>query len=127
MHYPAFRERLFPIGSGAIERTVKHLIQQRQTLAGMRWTGEGAHAVANLRALHRSLGRWAAFWQTLPVRRAQALRAPTAPMTPATQQAACAPEPRQLTPPPDAAPPPTPVPTAARSQSAGKPWSKGKD
>jgi hypothetical protein len=126
MNYPAFRERLFPIGSGAIESTVKNLIQQRQTLAGMRWTGEGAHAVANLRALHRSLGRWATFWQTMPLRRAQALRAPTAPVTLPTQQAACAPAPPQRTSPPDATPP-TPLPTATRIQSTGKPWSKGKD
>jgi hypothetical protein len=126
MDYPAFRARLFPIGSGAIESTVKNLIQQRQVLAGMRWTGEGAHAVANLRTLQRSMGRWAAFWQTMPLRRAQALRAPTAPTTPAPQQTACAPEPSQRTS-PDAAPPPTPVSTATHIQSAGKPWSKGKD
>jgi hypothetical protein len=35
--YPAFRARLLPIGSGAIEGTVKNLIQARAVQAGMRW------------------------------------------------------------------------------------------
>jgi hypothetical protein len=64
MDYRAFRARLFSLGSGAIEGTVKNVMQQRQVLAGMRWTHEGTHWVANLRALQRSVGRWDAFWRT---------------------------------------------------------------
>jgi hypothetical protein len=60
--YPTFRARLFPIGSGAIEGTIKNLIQAREVLAGMRWTQPGAHAVANLRAVQRSPGRGARLW-----------------------------------------------------------------
>jgi len=127
MNYPAFRERLLPIGSGAIESTVKNLIQQRQTLAGMRWTGAGAHAVANMRALHRSLGRWAAFWQTMPLRRAQLLFAPPACPRPVIHATVAAPEPCPAAPPPATAPTPAPPTTATRIQSAGKPWGKGTD
>jgi hypothetical protein len=66
MDYPAFRARLFPLGSWAIGRTVKNVLQQRQVLAGMRWTHKGAHCVANLRAVQRSVGRWDAFWRRSP-------------------------------------------------------------
>lgn len=126
MDYPGFRAQLFPLGSGAIESTVKNLMQHRQVLAGMRWTHEGAHWVVNLRALHRSAGRWDAFWRTQPVRRLRALPA-------ATADGAADPAP----PPPEEAPVPTPValpqpaaatapaPAATRIQTAGKPWAKG--
>lgn len=124
MDYPAFRARLFPIGSGAIESTVKNLRQQRQVLAGMRWTRGGAHAVANLRALHRSAGCWTPFWQSQPLRRAQARRAAAARPVPAADQTASARAPQHA--PPHADPPPTRLP-AARIQTAGKPWGKGKD
>jgi hypothetical protein len=68
MDYPAFMARRFPIGSGAVESAGKLLVGEREKGAGMRWTKEGAQAVATLRALHRS-GRWHAFWQTQPQRR----------------------------------------------------------
>ena len=55
LDYLAFRTRLFPLGSGAIESTVKNVMRQRQVLAGMRWTREGAHFVVNRRALHARL------------------------------------------------------------------------
>jgi hypothetical protein len=47
MAYPAFRARQFPIGSEAIESTVKNLIQARQVQAGIRWSAAGAQALAN--------------------------------------------------------------------------------
>ena len=128
MDYPAFRARLFPLGSGAIESTVKNLIQQRQVLAGMRWTREGAHFVANLRALHRSVGRWDAFWRAQPLRRLQALRAPAAATVPAAaDQPALVPAHPPAPAPPDDAPPQPARSLAARIQTAGKPWGKGKD
>jgi hypothetical protein len=131
MDYPDFRARLFPLGSGAIESTVKNLMQQRQVLAGMRWTREGAHAVANLRALHRSAGRWEAFWRTQPLRRLRALPAATAPGVAVHAPPPPLPEeepvPTPGAPPePDASAPPVPAP-ATRIQTTGKPWAKGKD
>ena len=131
LDYPAFRARLFPIGSGAIESTVKNLIQAREVLAGMRWTREGAHAVANLRALHRSVGRWAAFWHSRPLRRAQALVAPPVPAVPAVDQTVPAREqhasaPACTAPPHDETPPHATSQTASRIQTEGKPWGKGK-
>ena len=98
MTYPAFRARLFPLGSGAIESTVKNVLQQRQVLAGMRWTREGAHAVANLRALHRSVGAWTAFWQSQPLRRALVLRAPPLPATAVADEVATTQAPQDAAP-----------------------------
>jgi hypothetical protein len=129
MNYPAFRRQLLPLGSGAIESTVKNLMQQRQVLAGMRWTRQGAHAVANLRALHRSLDSWTAFWHSQPLRRAVLPRTLSL-VSPAADQHALTPaRPVAAA---DAAPPPqppssVPAPTAARILTAGKPWAKGKD
>jgi hypothetical protein len=134
MDYPAFRAQLFPLGSGAIESTVKNLMQQRQVLAGMRWTREGAHVVVNLRALHRSAGRWEAFWRTQPLRRLRALpAAPALPESALDQEAPSSllvpePVPTLAAPPPqDDMPDPLPPPRATRIQTAGKPWAKGKD
>jgi hypothetical protein len=78
MDYPAFVARHLPIGSGAVESAAKLLVAEREKGAGMRWTREGAQAVATLRALHRS-GRWHDFWQTQPQRRRPAVfpRPPT--------------------------------------------------
>jgi hypothetical protein len=120
MDYPAFRARLFPLGSGAIESTVKNLIQAREVLAGMRWTRDGAHAVANLRALHRSVDRWAAFWRSQPLRRARAALAPPAPALPAAAP------PCRITAAAAGVPPPA-AGASAPIQTAGKPWAKGKD
>jgi hypothetical protein len=143
--YPAFRARLFPIGSGAIEGTVKNLIQAREVLAGMRWTQAGAHAVANLRALQRSPGRWTRFWQSRPLCRAatlaQAAAPPVhrtdhaaagaaAPPVPATQtlQAPSASPAVQAAPvqPDETLPSPTAPQRRTRIQADGKPWGKGK-
>lgn len=134
MDYPAFRARLFPLGSGAIESTVKNVLQQRQVLAGMRWTREGAHWVVNLRALHRSVGRWEAFWRTQPLRRLCALPAPDATAAPVADHAPPPPLPEEVPVPTPPMPPrddlsgapPVPAP-ATRIQTDGKPWAKGKD
>jgi Uncharacterised protein family (UPF0236) len=67
MAYPQFVARHLPIGSGAVESACKGLVEARLKQAGMRWSVPGSHAIASLRALHRS-GRWAAFWQTHPYR-----------------------------------------------------------
>ncbi|HVA90856.1 MAG TPA: ISKra4 family transposase [Chloroflexota bacterium] len=118
MAYPAFRARLFPIGSGAIESTAKNLIQQRQTLAGMRWTRDGAQQVASLRALQRS-GRWTAFWQTQPLRRLRLLVSDPARTTPSSTR-----DRARTTP---TLPPPSAPPGRTHIETTGKPWAKGKD
>jgi hypothetical protein len=123
MNYPAFAARRFPIGSGAIESTCRHLVQLRTVQAGMRWRPDHLQAVLSLRALHRS-GRWAAFWASRPLWRARTLRAtassiaptrtapaPTAPPAPAV---GTAPVPAPCTSRPAAAPASTPPPR--------KPW-----
>jgi hypothetical protein len=50
MQYPAFRAQGLPIGSGAVESSAKHLIQQRLKRAGMRWSDAGSRALIALRA-----------------------------------------------------------------------------
>jgi len=56
MQYPAFRERHLPIGSGAVESSAKHLVQQRMKHAGSRWSDLGARAILDLRC-HLLSGR----------------------------------------------------------------------
>jgi hypothetical protein len=122
MDYPAFRARLFPIGSGAIESTAKNLIQVRQVQAGMRWSADGAQAVASLRAVHRS-GRGEAFWQTQPQRRLRLLQPRLLRPLPVPVDEPV-PSPSTAVPVETGADAATPAPTASRIQSAGKPWGK---
>lgn len=49
MDYPAFRAAGLPIGSGAVESSAGHLVQQRLKLAGARWSEAGAQYVMNVR------------------------------------------------------------------------------
>jgi hypothetical protein len=56
MQYPSFRARHLPIGSGAVEASVKHLVQQRMKRAGSRWSDLGARAILDLRC-HLLSGR----------------------------------------------------------------------
>ena len=50
MAYPTFRARGLPIGSGAVESSAKHLVQQRMKRPGARWSQPGAQAVLNVRS-----------------------------------------------------------------------------
>ena len=54
MDYPSFRARGLPIGSGAVEGSAKHLVQERMKRAGMRWSAAGAQGVLSVRAHLRS-------------------------------------------------------------------------
>jgi hypothetical protein len=56
MQYPSFREQHLPIGSGAVEASAKHLVQQRMKRAGSRWSDLGARAILDLRC-HLLSGR----------------------------------------------------------------------
>lgn len=50
MDYPTIRRLGLPIGSGAVESSAKHLVQQRMKRAGQRWSCRGARAMLALRA-----------------------------------------------------------------------------
>jgi hypothetical protein len=52
MRYPEFRAAGYPIGSGAVESSAKHVIQQRMKRAGCRWSEHGGQAVTVLCAQH---------------------------------------------------------------------------
>ncbi|MCA1647926.1 MAG: hypothetical protein LC797_21500 [Chloroflexi bacterium] len=56
MQYPYLRDRQLPIGSGAVESSAKHLVQQRMKRAGSRWSDLGARAILDLRC-HLLSGR----------------------------------------------------------------------
>jgi hypothetical protein len=43
------RAQHLPIGSGAVEASAKHLVQQRMKRAGSRWSDPGARAILDLR------------------------------------------------------------------------------
>lgn len=52
MRYPELRAQGLPIGSGAVESSAKHVIQQRMKRAGCRWSAHGGQALAVLCARH---------------------------------------------------------------------------
>lgn len=57
MDYPAYDEKGYYIGSGAIESAHRTVVQKRLKLAGQRWSMVGAQHVLNLRVLRMS-DRW---------------------------------------------------------------------
>jgi hypothetical protein len=57
MDYPLIRKQGLPIGSGAVESSAKHVIQQRMKRAGQRWSAPGGAAMVTLRVRMAS-GRW---------------------------------------------------------------------
>jgi hypothetical protein len=56
MAYPAIRRQGLPIGSGAVEASARHVVQQRMKRAGQRWSAQGGRAMLALRA-HTASGR----------------------------------------------------------------------
>lgn len=62
MQYQTFRAAGYPIGSGAVESAVSHVVQQRMKRVGMRWRAAGADAMLALRSIYRSTGAWDRFW-----------------------------------------------------------------
>ena len=64
MRYQTFRAAGYPIGSGAVESAVSHVVQQRMKRVGMRWRAAGADAMLALRSIYRSTGAWDRFWAT---------------------------------------------------------------
>lgn len=60
--YARYLKQGWPIGTGVIEGTCRHLVKDRMELSGMRWTVTGAEALLALRAVHEN-GDWDAFHQ----------------------------------------------------------------
>jgi hypothetical protein len=52
MRYPELRAAGYPIGSGAVESSAKHVIQQRMKRASCRWSERGDQALVILCAQH---------------------------------------------------------------------------
>ena len=57
MDYAEYLRRGWPIGTGVIEGTCRHLVKDRMELSGMRWTVTGAGALLALRAVNEN-GDW---------------------------------------------------------------------
>jgi hypothetical protein len=57
MDYAEYLRRGWPIGTGVIEGTCRHLVKDRMELSGMRWTVSGAEALLALRAVNEN-GDW---------------------------------------------------------------------
>lgn len=52
MQYHLYLERGWPIGSGVIEGTCRHLVKDRFDRTGMRWSIDGAETLLDLRAIY---------------------------------------------------------------------------
>lgn len=61
LRYDVCLARGFPIATGVIEGACRHLIRDRLTLTGARWSLSGAEAILWLRSL-RASGDWEAYW-----------------------------------------------------------------
>ena len=57
MRYGGWRERGIPVGSGAVESSVRRVINLRLKGASVTWLEEHAEGVLHLRAFAKS-GRW---------------------------------------------------------------------
>lgn len=60
MQYATYLAQGWPIATGVIEGTCRHLVKDRCELSGMRWTLAGAEALLQLRCVHEN-GDWDAF------------------------------------------------------------------
>ena len=72
MDYTEYLRRGWPIGTGVIEGTCRHLVKDRMELSGMRWTLSGAGALLALRAVNEN-GDWDDFHTFRRVQRHQRL------------------------------------------------------
>jgi hypothetical protein len=59
MHYPAYRDQNLMLGSGSMESGCKQLGLERLTIAGARWSPDGARLLAKARAAYLSQ-QWSA-------------------------------------------------------------------
>ena len=72
MDYAEYLRRGWPIGTGVVEGTCRHLIKDRMELSGMRWTMAGAGALLALRSVNEN-GDWDDFHTFRRVQRHQCL------------------------------------------------------
>jgi len=72
MDYAEYLRRGWPIGTGVVEGTCRHLIKDRMELSGMRWTMAGAGALLALRSVNEN-GDWDDFHAFRRVQRHQRL------------------------------------------------------
>jgi hypothetical protein len=63
MQYFRFQTVGMPISSGDNEAASKTLVERRFARSGMRWKGDGAQVILNLRTLLLTETRWTQFWQ----------------------------------------------------------------
>jgi hypothetical protein len=61
LDYPAALASGWPISSGVIEGTCRHLVKDRMDITGARWTVQGAEAVLKIRSLIAN-GDYDAYW-----------------------------------------------------------------
>jgi hypothetical protein len=64
MDYARFRREGWPVGSGAVEGTCKHLIKERYNVTGARWKRKN---IPNVLALRLSIfnDEWETNWKQL--------------------------------------------------------------
>ncbi len=62
--YPRFRARGYPIGSGSVESSHKHVVHSRLKQAGMRWSEQHVNPMLALRNLIAN-DRWEEGWSQL--------------------------------------------------------------
>jgi hypothetical protein len=62
MRYPAFRQKVFFVGSGVIEAGCKSAVGARLKRSGMFWTVLGTNAIISLRCC-RLNGRFEDYWE----------------------------------------------------------------
>jgi hypothetical protein len=62
LDYPTALAAGWPISSGVIEGTCRHLVKDRMDITGARWGVQTAEAILQLRALHAN-GDFAAYWK----------------------------------------------------------------
>ena len=72
MDYAEYLRRGWPIGTGVVEGTCRHLVKDRMELSGMRWTMAGAGALLALRSVNEN-GDWDDFHAFRRVQRHQRL------------------------------------------------------
>jgi len=72
LDYAEYLRRGWPIGTGVVEGTCRHLVKDRMELSGMRWTIAGAGALLALRSLNEN-GDWDDFHAFRRIQRHQRL------------------------------------------------------
>jgi hypothetical protein len=72
MDYAEYLRQGWPIGTGVVEGTCRHLVKDRMELSGMRWTVSGAGALLALRAVNEN-GDWEKFHEFRRLQRHQQL------------------------------------------------------